>query len=103
MHHVGGDRWKQWNDKMRPLLIEMQTKEGHESGSWTPGGHYDTVGGRLYMTALAVCTLEVYYRHLPIYKNQALLSGKAIAVADENTPKPTPPTSKKARPLGELP
>jgi len=24
-------------------------------------------GGRLYCTALAVMTLEVYYRHMPLY------------------------------------
>lgn len=79
MHHIGGERWTKWNEKMRPLLIELQEKEGHEAGSWTPRAHYDLSGGRIYMTALAVCTLEVYYRHLPIYKNQALLNGKVYA------------------------
>ncbi|MGC3969301.1 MAG: terpene cyclase/mutase family protein [Pirellulales bacterium] len=72
MHHLGGERWRKWNERMRPLLIELQEKEGHEMGSWTPtSDHHDAAGGRLYMTALAVCTLEVYYRHLPIYRNEA--------------------------------
>jgi len=73
MHHLGGSRWKRWNDRMRKLLVATQIHNGHETGSWTPREYPDTAGGRLYMTALAVCTLEVYYRHLPLYKNAALL------------------------------
>lgn len=73
LHHIGGERWRKWNERMRPLLIELQEKEGHQLGSWQPEGNHDLMGGRLYMTALAVCTLEVYYRHLPIYKNEALV------------------------------
>ncbi len=76
MHHMGGRQWKEWNDKMRDMLIGMQETRGHEAGSWTPqrGGDrvFDTEGGRLYMTALAVCTLEVYYRHLPLYRHLAV-------------------------------
>jgi hypothetical protein len=76
MHHMGGQNWKEWNDKMRDMLISMQEKNGHEAGSWTPkaGGNrtFDNEGGRLYMTALAVCTLEVYYRHLPLYRRVAV-------------------------------
>jgi hypothetical protein len=73
MHHLGGSRWKRWNDKMKPLLLKLQDQEGHEAGSWKPREYPDDAGGRLYMTALAICTLEVYYRHLPLYKNQALV------------------------------
>jgi hypothetical protein len=73
MHHLGGSRWKRWNDKMRPLLLSTQIVQGHETGSWNPHNYPDTSGGRVYMTALAVCTLEVYYRHLPLYKNAALV------------------------------
>lgn len=69
MHHIGGDRWTKWNERTKKVLVSLQAKEGHEAGSWAPLGHHDSAGGRLYMTALAVCTLEVYYRHLPIYKN----------------------------------
>ncbi len=76
MHHMGGRQWKEWNDQMRDLLISMQETRGHEAGSWTPvrGGDrvFDAEGGRLYMTALAVCTLEVYYRHLPLYRSVAV-------------------------------
>jgi hypothetical protein len=73
MHHLGGQRWKAWNHAMRDTLVEMQETEGHMAGSWSPvggaiGNHDTQTGGRLYMTSLAICTLEVYYRHLPIYR-----------------------------------
>jgi hypothetical protein len=61
---------------MRDLLCDLQVTEGHEAGSWTPAGGHDAYGGRVYMTALAVCTLEVYYRHLPLYQDQALDAGR---------------------------
>ena len=81
MHHMGGKSWTEWNDKLRDMLIGMQETRGHEAGSWTPraGGEraFDTEGGRLYMTALAVCTLEVYYRHLPLYRRD-VTSGKEM-------------------------
>lgn len=63
-----GDLWPKWNDKMRDQLIASQAKIGHETGSWFfPGGHNEA-GGRLYCTSMATMTLEVYYRHMPIYK-----------------------------------
>jgi hypothetical protein len=73
MHHLGGEAWERWNNATREALVELQEREGHEAGSWAPeggaiGGHDTRVGGRIYMTALAICTLEVYYRHLPIYR-----------------------------------
>ena len=73
MHHLGGEAWRKWNFEMRNTLLAMQETEGHKSGSWAPRGgaigHHDTqTGGRIYMTSLAICTLEVYYRHLPIYR-----------------------------------
>lgn len=72
MHHMGGQAWKDWNPAMRDLLINTQESKGHQAGSWQPTGNFDPSGGRLYMTALAVCTLEVYYRHLPLYQETAL-------------------------------
>lgn len=68
MHHYGGDSWDIWNRKMRELLISTQNTRGSNSGSWDPGKfEWGTQGGRIYTTALAVCTLEVYYRHLPLF------------------------------------
>ena len=70
LHHMGGDDWDQWNNEMRQLLPSTQIDSGPEKGSWSSdrdawGGH----GGRLYTTCLCTFMLEVYYRHLPIYKH----------------------------------
>ena len=67
MHHVGGERWQTWNNQMRDYLVAAQSKQGHESGSWYSDGGQARAGGRLYVTAMAIMTLEVYYRHLPLY------------------------------------
>ncbi len=67
LHHMGGDLWRQWNARMRRVLVDTQETTGHEAGSWAPKGPFSDRGGRLFTTSLAVCTLEVYYRHLPLY------------------------------------
>ena len=76
MHHYGGDLWtKNWNPTMRDYLVSTQAKKdaGHMAGSWHFGGdHGSGSGGRLYCTALAAMTLEVYYRYMPIYASQAV-------------------------------
>ncbi len=60
----GGEEWTRWNATMRDALVESQAQEGHEQGSWHfSGEHGSDVGGRLYITALAALTLEVYYRY----------------------------------------
>ena len=55
------------------MLVKSQATKGHEAGSWcTEGGdHSQKSGGRLYCTAMATMILEVYYRHLPIYRKQS--------------------------------
>jgi hypothetical protein len=68
IHHFGGEPWDEWNARMREILVETQERRGHEAGSWEPRGDHASAGGRIYMTALAVCSLEVYYRHLPIFR-----------------------------------
>ncbi|HQU43478.1 MAG TPA: terpene cyclase/mutase family protein, partial [Pirellulales bacterium] len=82
MHHMGGEPWGKWNGALRDLLISLQSGGGHEAGSWPPLGGHDATGGRLYTTALAACTLEVYYRHLPLYGAAAIGNdagrGKAV-------------------------
>ena len=69
LHHLGGERWNKWNQKMRDDLVRTQEKNGIEAGSWAQGGWMDE-GGRLHCTSFATMILEVYYRHLPIYKKQ---------------------------------
>ena len=69
-----GDMWDKWNTKMRDWLVNTQKKKGPEKGSWDviEKGHKGDRGGRLYTTCLAVMTLEIYYRVLPLYKRQAV-------------------------------
>jgi hypothetical protein len=70
MHHMGGEDWKRWNRLMRQRVPEAQIKEGPERGSWSPNDdRWGLHAGRLYTTCLSVFLLEVYYRHLPIYKH----------------------------------
>jgi hypothetical protein len=70
MHHYGGEKWKAWNERMREALVKTQDK-GKDAwlfGSWDPTGDtHAAAGGRLMYTSLALLTLEVYYRHLPLY------------------------------------
>jgi hypothetical protein len=72
VHFYDGPDWhKFWNPKMRDLLVELQNKGGDENlrGSWEKdSGFIGSQCGRLGTTALALLTLEVYYRHLPLYK-----------------------------------
>lgn len=72
MHQYGGEPWELWNSKMRDFLVRTQGREGHESGSWYFDGGQAYKGGRLYVTAVAIMTLEVYYRHMPLYAPHAV-------------------------------
>ena len=53
---------------MREILISEQITSGKNAGSWDPKDSWGRYGGRLYSTALATLTLEVYYRFLPLYR-----------------------------------
>lgn len=67
-HHYGGKRWEEWNSTMKQLLLGSQDKKGRNAGSWDPRKYqWGGQGERIYVTSLAVCTLEVYYRHLPLF------------------------------------
>jgi len=74
MHHMQGDIWDAWNPKMRDSLIAKQdkgtdAKHAHQKGSWSPVNDANgPQGGRLMVTSLSILTLEVYYRHLPLYR-----------------------------------
>jgi hypothetical protein len=72
LHHWEGPEWQEWNGRMRDYLIATQSKTSHEAGSWHFPDAYGDVGGRLYNTALAIMTLEVYYRYMPLYRNEAV-------------------------------
>jgi hypothetical protein len=67
-----GDAWQAWNERLRALLIGSQVPSGPLAGSWDPRGpvpdRWGLEGGRLYITAMHLLMLEVYYRHLPLYQ-----------------------------------
>lgn len=77
LHHLEGPRWDTWNGVIRELLPSRQESRGPEAGSWHPTGaradQWGFHGGRLYVTCLSIYILEVYYRHLPIYRGGAVL------------------------------
>lgn len=74
VHFHEGEAWfKEWNPRMRDMLIKLQVPRDKPEairGSWDKdnspwiGEHC----GRLGTTCMALLTLEVYYRHLPLYK-----------------------------------
>ncbi|MFG0254244.1 MAG: prenyltransferase/squalene oxidase repeat-containing protein [Rhodopirellula sp. JB053] len=69
LHHYGGSAWRIWNDNMKVELPRMQVKRGREAGSWSPqADEHGNASGRLYTTCFSIYCLEVYYRHLPLYK-----------------------------------
>jgi hypothetical protein len=81
LHNYGGRPWKRWNKRLSKYLLETQSHEGHEAGSWISAGgggvmgggigvssnvnaeHGASRGGRLYSTALCLLCLEAYYRY----------------------------------------
>ncbi|MGL4512549.1 MAG: hypothetical protein ACRCT8_05610 [Lacipirellulaceae bacterium] len=73
-HHTGGEGplWRTWNERTREQLLAQQETRGHARGSWWVEGPHNARGGRLYTTALATMTLEVYYRYQPLYQSQAV-------------------------------
>ncbi len=72
LKHVGGTRWEQWNNQLRPLLIRSQEKSGDYAGSWHPykpvPDRWGAFGGRIYVTTMNLLSLEVRHRMLPIYQ-----------------------------------
>jgi hypothetical protein len=74
LHHMGGPNWSKWNPKMRDYLVKSQSTAGHETGSWYFDEDHANIGGRLYTTAMGALTLEVYYRHMPLYQ-EAFVDG----------------------------
>ena len=75
LHFWEGPEWEKWNRQMRDYLIATQSTESHEAGSWHFPDHYGDTGGRLYTTAMALMILEVYYRHMPLFEQRAVLEG----------------------------
>lgn len=76
MHQNGGEPWKRWNDHVRDAVVRLQRHDGCMKGSWDPAQHWGNTGGRIYSTALATLTLEVYYRFAAGEKEPTAGQGK---------------------------
>ena len=94
VHFYEGEDWKNWNEGpkqadgtrkggMRDWLVTAQNrKDGANLGSWDPeAGWFGTSCGRVGTTAMCLLTLEVYYRHLPLYKRGA--DGNAVKILED--------------------
>ena len=72
MFQMRGEYWTAWNNRLRPLLAASQVQSGDWAGSWHPqqpvADRWGSAGGRIYVTAMHVLMLEVYYRHLPLFQ-----------------------------------
>jgi hypothetical protein len=75
IYQVGGEPWQRWQANLYPLLIEHQETTGEYAGSWSPDHPvpdlWSRYGGRLYVTTMNLLSLEVSYRHLPLYEATA--------------------------------
>jgi hypothetical protein len=77
MHQNQGEPWEKWNEKLRPILVRNQVRNGgREDGSWDPTGKWGPEAGRCVVTAMATLSLEVYYRYLPLSSPAWLKNGK---------------------------
>jgi hypothetical protein len=94
VHFYEGEDWKNWNEGpkqadgtrkggMRDWLVDKQVKKaGVNLGSWDKeSGIIGTNCGRLGTTAMVLLTLEVYYRHLPLYKRGA--DGNGVKILED--------------------
>ncbi len=78
-HHMGGDSWEFWNlgpDRKSGIRDTLIAKQSHNSGrmqhiegSWSPETAPE--GGRIMATSLSLLCLQVYYRHVPLYRREA--------------------------------
>ena len=107
LHNMKDKNWERWNERVRDGLVSMQVKgSGCDHGSWDPmlpqEDLWGAKAGRLYTTSLSLLTLEVYYRYLPLYRDQGgelVGSDAQLADLDEGAePKPEQPKAKAAEP-----
>ena len=70
MYQLQGDYWRQWNAALQKTLLDRQIKEGPLAGAWDTDTVWGGYGGRIYTTAIAALSLEIYYRFLPLYAEQ---------------------------------
>lgn len=73
LFHLNDARWKEWQTTLVQSLQNSQEKENELlRGSWDPAGpapdNWGMTAGRHYVTAMHLLMLEVYYRHLPLFR-----------------------------------
>ena len=73
-----GREFNDWNSQ----FAREFTRNQNEDGSWTPPGH-EVNQGKVYGTTLAALTLQVYYRLLPTYQQQAVETRPVEAAPEE--------------------
>ena len=69
MRNMEGESFDRWNHLIREHLLRTQEQAEEMAGSWA--GQTTDLGGRtdrLYGTAIALMTLQVYYRTCPMYR-----------------------------------
>ena len=66
MYQLGGKHWEAWRPVIEGVLLQHQ----REDGSWPapPNETHEHQAGPAYTTAMAVLSLTVEYRYLPIYQ-----------------------------------
>lgn len=78
LHHVESEHFDVWNYRMREHLLRLQRTSGDLEGSWDPQGcDHGKEGGRMYATVMSLLTLQVYYRHLPLFRDVLLPASSA--------------------------
>ena len=77
MYQVGGEPWKQWNDRLTSILVARQIQSGDDRGAWPADGMWAGYGGKVYTTALSTLCLEVYYRYMPVYEASLEQAGRS--------------------------
>lgn len=62
-----GPIWQEWNENLKEIYLTLQLTTGPDKGSWDTKGGFVNTSGRVISTGLAILSLEVYYRLLPMY------------------------------------
>ncbi len=89
LYQYGGESWSRWNAEVRDELVRRQRRDPHLIGSWDPDpSKYGSYGGRVYATALATLSLEVYYRYLRLYDGPGRTAGSRDALNDATRRRP---------------
>jgi hypothetical protein len=95
MLQLGGEPWERWNTAMKTAVLSGQSRGGCADGSWlpisgTPSGFTD----RVYITALSVLTLELYYfddfrpenRHQPVGRASLVVPRPMVTASGQTDP-----------------